>query len=126
MAGEKELPWDELASAEIALLEAQRGGDPDATLKAAERWTLCRQECGLIGGLLLVLALEHAGTPVMKKLAAAFDGLARSAWDKADGAEQRATQARDDVDAMRQRIRELERKVDDLTPGVGDPRLRAA
>lgn len=118
-------PWDELAAAELECLEANRSGAPERQRAAFEAWLLARERCGLVGGLLLVLALEHAGQAVLKKLDAAFGGLAHAAWDKATTAEQRADWAVAELDALRQRVRELERAVSNLTPGMGEPRKAA-
>lgn len=118
------LPWDDLADALERLDEARRhGSDDDIAVSLADA-RRARERVGALGGLLILMALDHAGLPVLKKLAAAFDGLAQSAWDRATRAHKRATWAVNEVQALRQRVAELERRLDDLTPGVGQPRLR--
>lgn len=118
------LPWDELADALDQAQEASRSGDPGAERAALERLTLAREACGSLGGLLLVLALDHAGIAVQKKLQKAFGGVAGAALERAKRAEERATVALEELAAVRDRLRALEREADSRTPGVGDPGLR--
>lgn len=116
-------PWETLAAAEQAALEANRSGDPVRQREAAEAWLLARERCGLLGGLLLVLALEHAGTAALAKLDEAFGDLSREAFAVAAAASKRVDWVLARLDAAEQRIRELERRLDDRTPGVGRPGL---
>jgi len=80
----------------------------------------CREECGALGGLLLTLALDHAGDIVRKRLLGVFGQVGREAMKRATSAANAARWATESVDALKTRVRELERKVSDLTHGVGE------
>lgn len=80
----------------------------------------CREQCGAVGGLLLTLALDHAGDIVRKRLAAGFGGAWKEAYKLAQRANERAADALDWVSALWEWMRVLERKVDSLTHGVGE------
>lgn len=120
------LPWEWMADAYAELDEAGRSGDESRLREAAEQVGLARDACGHLGGLLIVLALERGGLEVQRKLSGVFGAMARGAWRKAQKAEERSGWAAEMIDVLLQRVRELERQIGDLTPGVGDPRLRAA
>ncbi len=125
-------PWDELADAYGRLLAAQRAHDAAADdldraiamadVRHAEADVKrLRDHLGQLGGLLFVLALENAPDAMRASLDSLVGYLTRATWDRATRAHQRATRALNDVDAMRQRIRELERAMANRTVGVGEP-----
>lgn len=118
------LPWDELADAQEQAEDALRSGTPEQQRTALERLTNAQEACACLGGLLLVLALDHAGFAVQKKLQKAFGGLAGSALERAKRAEERATAALEELQAVRDRLRVIERELDDRRPGVGEPGIR--
>lgn len=102
-------PWDALADAVEALHDAERhGGDVAAAQAEVLR---AKEHLGALGGLLVLMALDTAGLPLQRKLAAVFDGLARDAWDKAQRAGKRATWAIQEVDVLKGRVKELEAAV---------------
>lgn len=114
-------PWDELAAAQDEALDALRSDDVERHRAALERVTAAREACGALGGMLILLALDHAGLAVQKKLSAVFGGLSISAYQKAQTAESRASWAVDELDALREQMRALEKRIANLTPGIGEP-----
>lgn len=115
------VPWEELADAHEQLADAQRFGEPDDVARAAEYLGHCKDECALIGTLLVTLALDHGSLMLQKKLAEVFGQLAASAWEEARRARKAARLAVEEVAILRDRLRAVERRVDSLTPGVGEP-----
>lgn len=102
------LPWDELANAYEALCEANRIGNAFA-IEAARDWVEnCRRQCGLVGTLLITMALEHGGLELQKTLTNVFGALAQGAWERATVARKRANQAIYDVQTLTERVKELE------------------
>lgn len=121
MQGCDQLPWEEIADAYDAVREAERRGDMDG-MDAAIRWKReCQEKCAAIGTFLLFMALTHGNSSVKKMIADQFGSLASAAWEKAQRASRRAKAALADLDAVTQRLKELERRIDNLTPGIGVP-----
>jgi hypothetical protein len=104
-------PWQRLLDAQMEALEAARGDDLARQKAAIAELNQAREECACVGGLLILLAIEHGGLVVQKKLGKVFGGLARGAWEKAAAAQARATEALEQLDAMKQQLKELEKKV---------------
>ncbi len=52
--------------------------------------------------------------------------MAREAQDRADWSVQQARDTYAEIQALRDRICDLERRLDNLTPGIGQPGLRVA
>lgn len=113
------LPWQALLDAQMKAQEAARGDDLERQKAALAELERAQEECACVGGLLILMALEHGGLVVQKKLGKVFNGLAQSAYAKAKAAEEAAIDALERIDALTQRIRELERKVEGKTPGTG-------
>jgi hypothetical protein len=119
------LPWDDLADAYERLAAAERHGSADDVTSARADVARAREHLGALGNLLLLMALDTMALPIQKRLADVFDGLNRDAWNKAVRAGKRATWAIDQLDALKERVRELEAIVS-KTASVGDPALTPA
>jgi hypothetical protein len=89
--------------------------------EAREAVGVCRRECALLGAFLVTIALDEDGPGLRRTLTKVFDDLARGAWDRATAAGRRADRALEEIAALKQRIRDLERRRDDRTVGVGEP-----
>ncbi len=121
MTGVDVSPWVEIQDAHEAVQDAERTGDEDA-LRTALQWKQeCEERCGAVGAFLIHMAIAHGSASVRKELAVKFGELATAAWEKAQRASRRAKAALAELDAVNQRLRELERRVDNLTPGIGIP-----
>ena len=116
-------PWDELADAYERLHEAERHGPECEQDAARDEVRRCRERMGLIGTLLVSLALEHGSMQLQRKLSAVFADLSgREGYKLAQRAMAWISDTRDHMDALTQRVRELERRADELTHGIGEPR----
>src|SRR5262245_54657496 len=122
MTNESPLPWDHLADCFERLRDAERAcelaeDDIDRMLDAAElevaNTELARAQEGMriLGELLLRFALEEPGLPLQKRIAHVFGGLADAAWERATKAGKRANWAIAELDALKQRVRELENEI---------------
>lgn len=118
-------PWNELLDAQIEALEVSRTDDLDRQKAALSTVKLARERCACVGALLLVLALEHGGLAVQKKLAKMFNGLAVGAWEKATRAQERANEALELIDMLKTRIATLTKEPDPPEPAAADPELQA-
>lgn len=92
-------------------LEAARVDDLPRQKAALAELEQAREECACVGGLLILMAIQHGGLVVQKKLGAVFGELARGAWHKALAAEARAAEALEQLDVMKERMKQLEKKV---------------
>lgn len=101
---------DELHAAQEEATEALRSGDPKRQQAAVTRMNEAARQVGLVGGLFILMALEHAGLPIQKKLAQVFNGLARSAWEKASAALARVGFLDSELRAVRERLQTLEER----------------
>lgn len=132
-------PWDELADAFERLALAERHGTADdIALSLAER-DRARDRLGLVAAAVLHAAVGgFGGEPsyvlpaTWERFAAQIPGLtdALTGWAKARRAAaaalKRVAEVEAELDAMRCRLGEMERRLDSLTPGVGEPaRLKA-
>lgn len=134
-----ELPWDALAEARQRLDDALRaaelaGDELDAAMAGADaeearaEYDRAAEHLAALGALLLLYAVERGcvAKATLDRLSEAlgfslcFD-MARKANRRTAWAEARAMDALEKLDAIRVRVAELERRVDGLTPGVGDP-----
>jgi hypothetical protein len=115
------LPWDDLAAAHEERLEAEREGDPERIAAARDSIAFHRERCGELGGFLIQLALEYPSAPLQKVLMETFGQLGIGAFEQAKKAEQRASWALEKLDALSVQVRELQRRLDDRTAGVGEP-----
>jgi hypothetical protein len=142
------LPWDALADAFEELEEARRHGTPDQLERAQLRWAETRDRMGLVGATILHAAVSgfgsnangffgggvFLGTPQAGYvLRSTLDRLAElmgfaTVREIALGLERQlkaairlARQAHEEIDALKQRIVELECRVENRTPGVGEP-----
>lgn len=113
------VPWEQLADAHEQLADAERHGEPADVDAAREYLRSVREELGLLGTLLVMSALELGSMELQKKLAAVFGQLGVEAFTLAQAAHKRAGHAEARLDAIEQRLREMQRLVDNLTPGVG-------
>lgn len=82
--------------------DALDADDPAAAGEARER-------CRVLGVFLLMLAVEDPGLYAVRKLREAFGAAGRGAARKAAAAAERADWAIARIDALEQRVRELER-----------------
>jgi hypothetical protein len=119
--GDMTCPWADLADAHAEADEALRTDDADRQRLALDRLEGCRDDCAALGVLLFKYAMERGGLAFQKKVAQVFGQLAVAAFDRGKAAMRRADHALDGLDAVKQRLRELERKLDDKTFGVGQP-----
>ena len=110
-------PWEWLLDAECEREESLRGDDPFRQAAALADLLAAREAVRCLGALLVLHGVECR--EVQKKLGAAFGQLARNAWEAARAARKRADWAVASLDALAQRVAELERRVADRTPGVG-------
>lgn len=92
--------------------EAARGGDAERRRAAREEMDAACEEMACVGGLLLVMALDHGGLVIQRRLEQVFGGFTRDAWERARQAQARADRALEDIDALTQRIRELEKRLE--------------
>jgi len=116
------MPWEELLTAQLELIEAQRAmADPETAQEIMGRVEECREQCGVVGGMLILLALEYASKPLQDRLSAVFGQMGIEAYKKAESAGRRATRAIEKMDSIESRMRDLERRIDALTPGIGIP-----
>ena len=111
-------PWDALLAAQMEAQEAARGDDLVRQKAALAELQRAQEECACVGGLLILMAIEHGGLVVQKKLGKVFGELARGAWEKAKDAERAATDAIERLDVLTQRIRELEKRIEGRQPEV--------
>lgn len=125
-------PFDALADAHAAYRDAvRRHDDSDDDLdravclaaadQAAADVAWLRERIGLEGGLSLHLAAEHAPKAVYGVLNRLYGEVVAAAVDTAKLACGLADRLRQDVDALKQEVKRLEKRIDDLTPGVGEP-----
>lgn len=114
------LPWDRLADAHEAAADALRCDDPEAHRAALDELESARQECGSLGGLLVMMALRYGGLAVVRNLERLSSESFAAAWDRATAAAGGSKAAHDRITALADRVRALERRLDDLTPGVGE------
>lgn len=110
-------PWEWLLDAEAERQESLRGDDPFRQAAALADLLAAREAVRCLGALLVLHGVECR--EVQKKLGAAFGQLARNAWEAARAARKRADWAVASLDALAQRVAELERRLADRTPGVG-------
>lgn len=115
------LPWDCLADAHEQLADAERFGDADDVAAARELVAVWQEHLGNLGALLLLKAFEHCPRPLREVLAREFAGAGDEAYRESRRAVKAWRQAREELDAMRCRVKELERRLDSLTPGLGEP-----
>lgn len=128
------LPWDALSDAFAALEDARRHGDAFDVGLAEADFAAATERLGLVAAALLHAAAggwgESAVMPATwKRLGDLFGvqlcfDMAKKADRRAKFAEQRAGDALAELDAIRTELNELRRQVADMTPGVGEPRLR--
>lgn len=108
------LPWDDLADAYEFLQHAERFGSAESILEAKEEVQRHRESCGLIGGLLLNLASEHAGAEVVKVFESIFGKHIDAINDRGRRAARSAKDAQDRIQALTDRVNHLERILDDV------------
>jgi len=114
-------PWDQLADAYERLHDAERhGGDVDAAREEVER---AKEAMTCLGQLLIVSALNGGGTLMGQTFARYFGGVFGVTREAADSAKGVALKALRELDAMRERVKYLERMVANVTPGIGEPGL---
>lgn len=117
--------WDELADAYDALRASERHGSAEEIGTARERVERAKDGLGALGSLLLLFALERGGLAVQRTLRGVFAADESAALEKSIKAGKRATWAIAHLDALQQRIRDLEEQVARLTPTLNEPpRLR--
>jgi hypothetical protein len=95
-------------------LEALRTNDTARQRAALAELNAAKEEMVFVGGLLILAALEVPA--VQKKLGKVFNGLAVGAFEKAQRAEQRATDALELIDVLKCRVKELERRLERQLP----------
>jgi hypothetical protein len=115
------LPWDDLADAYARLTQAERGGGADDIALSRANLLRAREHCGALGGLLFLMMLEHGSDAVRRRLAGLVSELTDPFCDAAQKASRLSVRAWDELDVLRQRVRELEEAVARLTPGIGEP-----
>ena len=115
------LPWENLTDSQMKLLEARRIGNPADVERARERMNVHERECSLLGTLLFVMAIQDGSKPLREVISQAFGLDASVAYDLAKLAVQRGTESLSLGQSLRDRIQDLDRRVDDVTPGVGVP-----
>jgi hypothetical protein len=93
-------------------LEAGRGDDEARQRAALAELDAAREEMGCVGGLLLLMALEHGGLVVQKKLGRVFGGLGVEAYEKAVRAAACVAELTAELDALRCEVKELTRRLE--------------
>lgn len=91
------------------------------SLEAVE---VAKDRCALLGGFLFLSMLDRSPDYPRARLARIVGELTDPACDAARKAAKLARRASWDLEALRDRVRELEEAVARLTPGVGEPHLR--
>lgn len=114
-------PWEWLLDAQCEAQDALRHEDHIRQTVALADLQAAKESVRCLGGLLVLYGLDTA--EAQKKVMAVVGGLAREAWDRARAAEARATRAVEELDALRCRLREVERLLADATAGIGRPGL---
>ena len=112
-------PWAWLMDAEAERHEALRGDDPFRQAAALADYEAAREAVRCLGALLVLHGAECR--EVQKRLGVAFNALAKNAHEAAQAARKRADWAVGRLDALAQRVRELELALADRTAGVGQP-----
>ena len=119
------MPWDALADAYERLGACERHGTAEEVQAARLVVDQHKDACAALGSLLLVFALERGGLMVQRVLHEAFAGTERLALERATRAGKAVKHLLAKADWYDMRLRELEKQIADLTPGVGPPNLRA-
>ena len=128
---EVKFPWDEFLDAQMVLMELNRAVAanemvcPDELRAAMDRTDQCRERCVAIGELLIFLALQHPTRPLQERLTNLFGSMSSAAYERAEMARKRANHAVEVLDAVQQRTKEMQKQLDDITPGVGIPEFTA-
>jgi hypothetical protein len=117
-------PWDALADAFERLDDARRHGTAETIAAAEADAARARDRVAALGELLLSAAIREPSLLLQKRVRDVFGLDASLAWDHAKQACDLAKRLLAKVDALTQRLGELERRIDSLTPGVGVPGLR--
>lgn len=129
------LPWDELADRQMNLIEAERGGDIEEILEATELLENAKNRMGLVAAVVFGAAAGTFGNgsdwvlpatwnTVRQKLGIhLFDHLFRESEEASKIALRLAQRVGEENRALRQKVIELERRLDSLTPGIGDPKF---
>ena len=112
-------PWEWLLDAEAERQESLRGDDPFRQAAALADYEAAREAVRCLGALLVLHGAESR--EVQKRLGAVFNALAKNAHEAAQAARKRADWAVGRLDALAQRVRELELALADRTAGVGQP-----
>lgn len=117
-----ELMPDDADEIDRALAEAE-------LLDSAEELKRARSHLAALGELLILVAIEQPGAPVQKALAAAFNGLAQTAYQNSMAAMARADWMSREIDALKTQVAELQeqRQVEPepaQVPATGRPVLR--
>jgi BMFP domain-containing protein YqiC len=115
------LPWDEREELEHAGIAAVRADDTEAAAAIIDRLNELDAHLADVGTMLLVAAVRGGSQKVAEALEPFFNERLKAAWDRANKAGRRATEALERIDALEQRIRELEEQYDSATCGIGDP-----
>jgi hypothetical protein len=114
-------PWDDLADAFERLDDARRHGTADELAAAERDAARARDRLAALGELLLSAAIREPSALLQKRVRDVFGLDAALAWDHAQQACDLARRLLAKVDALTQRLAELEDAVADLTPGIGVP-----
>lgn len=115
------MPWDMLADAREQLDDAVRFGEADDIAEArglVEHWN---EHCGNLGAFLMLRAFATCPQPLRELLSREFGQLSLGAWEEANAAKRALKAVLSRLDAVTTRMGELERRLDDITPGVGEP-----
>ncbi len=114
-------PWDELADAQTRLEDAERVGDPAARDRARKDVAECREMCGLLGGLLILLACEHATEPLQKLMQRMFNHETSVSYGMARRAARIAEESHLRIQVLGDRVTALERELERLRDidGIG-------
>lgn len=122
------LPWDAHADALETLQLAERSGDAEGIAQARREVEDARRVCSLLGGYLLAAALDEP--LAVQKLQRVIAGPLRELILMADGQACLANGTSNvllfEIDALKQRIRELERRLDSATSELSLYQVRGA
>lgn len=129
------LPWDDLADAFERFQDARRARECaedgfDLALATAEleaataNLERAKERICALGNLLFLYALAEPSSVVQQKLLELFSNSSQAAWDRATKALKRVAWCVAELDAIKERVRELEEQLARRTPGVGEPGLR--
>lgn len=90
--------------------EALRGDDEARQAAALAGLRAAQERMGAVGGLFVLMALDHAGLTVQRKLSRVFGALGVEAYEKAVAAAACVADLAAKCDALTQRVKELERR----------------